>query len=158
MDQYQIGRAFNTPIHQISEFLYIGSRAGAEDRRYLFQLNIKHILVILPYYSKPPFPNDFNYLFIQLTDDPEEDLLSILPEALRFIHSAIVNHENVLVHCNAGVSRSGATVIAYLMASRHIHFEKALSIVQSIRPCVLPNEGFQMQLKSQSPFMLSQLI
>jgi len=53
----------------------------------------------------------------------------------------------VLVHCAAGVSRSGAIVTAYVMHHKKIPFEQALAFVKSSRPIVEPNSAFKSQLK-----------
>lgn len=55
---------------------------------------------------------------------------------------------NVLVHCQAGVSRSATIVIAYIMKKNKIKSKAALEFVQEKRPIVGPNDGFLEQLKS----------
>ena len=46
----------------------------------------------------------------------------------------------------AGVSRSGAMVVAYIMKTRNQSLINALSYVQSKRTFVMPNQGFTKQL------------
>ena len=53
----------------------------------------------------------------------------------------------MLVHCNAGVSRSAAIVIAYLMYSQHLNYQQAFDLVKSKRPAIRPNDGFVAELK-----------
>lgn len=57
----------------------------------------------------------------------------------------------VLVHCNAGVSRSSSIVIGYLMQREGLSFEDAYSQVKLARPSVHPNPGFYQQLQSYNP-------
>ena len=57
----------------------------------------------------------------------------------------------VLVHCNAGISRSTSIVIGYLMLREGLSFEEALGQVKHARPSVCPNAGFYRQLKSYAP-------
>jgi protein-tyrosine phosphatase len=52
----------------------------------------------------------------------------------------------VLVHCQAGVSRSVSIVIAFLMASQKMTAAAALEHVRSRRPIANPNLGFMKQL------------
>ncbi|XP_064120205.1 dual specificity protein phosphatase 14-like [Macrobrachium nipponense] len=52
----------------------------------------------------------------------------------------------VLVHCIAGVSRSPALVLAYLVKHRGMSLRQAFLHVRSIRPNVRPNAGFFKQL------------
>ncbi|KAL3831706.1 hypothetical protein ACJMK2_023425 [Sinanodonta woodiana] len=52
----------------------------------------------------------------------------------------------VLVHCNAGVSRSATIVIAYLMQFREMKYQEAFNYLKEKRPAICPNEGFRTQL------------
>lgn len=145
-DPYRIGRALNTPIHKITDFLYIGNRTILENPDLLRTENIKRIVQLLDFRIEP-LP-EFEFLHIQLTDSEEQSLDQALSLALRFIHLSILNGEKVVVHCNAGVSRSGSIVIAYIMAAYRLNFPKALSIVQEKRACVDPNPGFTRYLSN----------
>lgn len=53
---------------------------------------------------------------------------------------------NVLVHCRAGVSRSGMVAIAFVMNVNGLTLQEALHCVQERRPCVYPNSGFMNSL------------
>ena len=55
---------------------------------------------------------------------------------------------NVLVHCAAGISRSSAMLISYLMKKYDWTFEKSWQLVKSKRPCSYPNMNFQAQLRA----------
>ena len=50
-----------------------------------------------------------------MNDSLDQNLLEYLPSAFQFIQGAIDRGEAVLVHCNAGVSRSGSVCVAWLM-------------------------------------------
>ncbi len=55
----------------------------------------------------------------------------------------------VLVHCQAGVSRSASVVIAFLLFSRRFSsLSSALAFVRKTHPRVAPNDGFLSQLKA----------
>jgi predicted protein tyrosine phosphatase len=47
----------------------------------------------------------------------------------------------VLVHCQAGVSRSPSVVVAYLMSRRQMNLADALELTRKRRWGVLPNPG-----------------
>ena len=53
----------------------------------------------------------------------------------------------MLVHCNAGVSRSATFVIAYLMQHEGMSFEQAFRYLRTKRDKTCPNPGFVSQLK-----------
>jgi dual specificity phosphatase 12 len=52
----------------------------------------------------------------------------------------------VLVHCQAGVSRSAAVVVAHVMRTRGVDPDEALAIVRAAHPAADPNPGFRTQL------------
>ena len=56
-------------------------------------------------------------------------------------------NEKVLVHCWAGASRSATIVIAYIMWKYKTSVEDAINYVLQKRTQILPNSGFQKQLK-----------
>lgn len=60
---------------------------------------------------------------------------------------ATMGEGTVLVHCHAGISRSVAIVLAYLMHVRRITVQDALSLVRSRRSIADPNPGFMHQLE-----------
>lgn len=53
----------------------------------------------------------------------------------------------VLVHCQAGCSRSVALVAAYLMSTRRITAEEAVDMIKIRRSAAQPNPGFMAQLE-----------
>ncbi|RKP25622.1 protein-tyrosine phosphatase-like protein, partial [Syncephalis pseudoplumigaleata] len=83
---------------------------------------------------------------IELQDVEEANLLQHLPMTCRFIEEALSRQDQrVLVHCQAGVSRSAAVVIAYIMKMERLPYEQALAYVQTTRASVCPNAGFSEQ-------------
>ncbi|KAL3452897.1 protein-tyrosine phosphatase-like protein [Aspergillus insuetus] len=110
---------------------------------------------------------------VDMNDDPLEDLLARLDDMLDWVHNAIgsasldiheknqVNKEkessmgtftrrsrgHVLVHCNQGISRSGSVVVAYIMKYLSLPYAAALLTARRSRPIILPNTGFEYQLR-----------
>jgi protein-tyrosine phosphatase len=62
---------------------------------------------------------------------------------VEFIKNAVSKEESILVHCNAGVSRSASFVIAYYIKEHGMGYEEALAYVKSKRKSIWPNLGFQ---------------
>jgi hypothetical protein len=52
----------------------------------------------------------------------------------------------VLVHCDAGVSRSATVVISFVMKTNKLSARQAYDFVKEKRPCVAPNISFIQQL------------
>ncbi|XP_057670264.1 probable dual specificity protein phosphatase DDB_G0283417 [Diorhabda carinulata] len=89
------------------------------------------------------------YKYIDCLDLPETELKSTLDIAIRFIDQHI-DCNQILVHCNAGVSRSASIVIGYLILKKGFDYEGALQLCRKVRSCVKPNIGFEKQLKMLS--------
>lgn len=147
-DPYRIGRALNTNLHKVDDFIYIGNRAASESPQVLKKEGIVKTLQLLDFYIPNEIEDNIEIHFIKLEDSETEDLIKILPDALRYIQIAVNRQEKILIHCNAGVSRSGSVLIAYLMASLKINFREALNLAQAKRACISPNSGFTQQLRS----------
>ncbi|CAG9323763.1 unnamed protein product [Blepharisma stoltei] len=149
--------ALFSPISQVDSIVYIGNRAGSQDLELLKSHNIKRILQIQSIDASPLFPNDFIYHCIVLGDSPYNDLSQVIPDALGFIADAISTNQRVFVHCDAGASRSGSIIVAYLIGKHAILFEEALEIARSRRACISPNPGFERQLRQLNPNALHQI-
>lgn len=92
------------------------------------------------------FKSEITYLRLPVFDNRGEDLLAHFEACSDFIDSRL-SFGSVLIHCNKGVSRSASFVCAYLMRSRKLNFDEALSVVRAARPIAKPNDAFQAQLK-----------
>lgn len=72
-----------------------------------------------------------------------------IPSALDFIDQAINSGEGCLVHCNAGVSRSGSIVSEWVrrnVPEVHRDIDQAIEFVR-LRRNIHPNSNFVNQLK-----------
>lgn len=129
---------------KIKNHLYLGSQDCC-DSAIFEQFNIKHVLCLG---VEPTVKNSqVNYKYVKMLDLDITDLHKYLLGCIGFIYNALKSKENVLVHCNAGVSRSASIVIAYLILNDNLSFENAHEIVKKARPCIRPNDGFMVQLK-----------
>lgn len=92
-----------------------------------------------------------NHKFVECLDLPETDIKPVLKECLPFVHTAVTSQENILVHCNAGVSRTSLVAIGYLMHYQNMSFKDAYSLVKAKRPAIQPNAGFKKLLMIAIP-------
>ncbi|VDN38899.1 unnamed protein product [Dibothriocephalus latus] len=70
----------------------------------------------------------------------------------------LANGTRCLVHCKMGISRSGATVVAYVMKEKGWDLKKSLDYVRSKRPCVNPNPNFLRQLETYQGILEARLV
>lgn len=125
--------------------LYLSSQDPVFSIEILQSQNIKHILS-LGIEPMIKFDN-IKYHFNDILDIPEFNILPSLNVCLKLIDFNRKRKENILVHCNAGVSRSPIIVIGYLMALENLSYDEAYQRVKLIRNCINPNDGFIRQLK-----------
>lgn len=131
---------------EVVQHLYIGSQDCAT-QTVLNKYDIKHVLSL----GISVDTKDVNYKFVECLDLPDTDIKPVLADSLGFIHNAVTSKENILVHCNAGVSRTSMIVIGYLMLYRRMEFIDAYNLVKSKRPAIQPNTGFKQQLSMYKP-------
>ncbi len=91
-------------------------------------------------------------------EDTEVQELTQLQDAVKFIHRHRSNGVNVVCHCAQGKSRSGAVVVAYLMALHKAPFEEALQMARRARTLIEPNAHFATQLKRQEKQLLEMVL
>ena len=97
---------------------------------------------------------DVEYLSIEATDRPDYDLIGRhLSEATEFLErvgaagdSASSSGAGALVHCFAGVNRSAALVVAFVVTKLRWSLLRTLRHVHERRPIVLTNHSFRLQL------------
>ena len=103
-------------MDKIVDRLYLGNLKAAQDLPSLKSAGITHILTVASGLT-PFYPKDFKYKTISVTDTSQSGLLRHFPAAIAFIKEGI-NRGGILVHCYAGVSRSAACVLAFLMQEK----------------------------------------
>ncbi|KZT64540.1 hypothetical protein DAEQUDRAFT_732477 [Daedalea quercina L-15889] len=124
--------------------LWIGDLSSALNTEQLREHNIRSVLTAMR--GRVRIDETFNNLQINLDDTEDADVLGHVVTAIQFIESELEKGRGVLVHCQAGLSRSATIVAAYLMYVQHIDYEAALDLIRDVRPNVQPNEGFLRQL------------
>ncbi|KAH9933826.1 protein-tyrosine phosphatase-like protein, partial [Fomitopsis serialis] len=132
--------------------LYLGPCSAASNKAFLTANSVTHVLSIG---STPSQKVDgVTYHRLSLNDSPSSSISKVSDEACKLIDGAIASKSKgssgkgkILVHCSAGISRSPALVVAYLMRSRGMSLKAALGQVVRARPQVSPNSGFLEQLK-----------
>uniref|UniRef100_A0A158Q6S1 protein-tyrosine-phosphatase n=1 Tax=Elaeophora elaphi TaxID=1147741 RepID=A0A158Q6S1_9BILA len=141
-------------IDRIIENLYLSDVQDVLDEfavdRIKNELEVSHILTV----AVESIPMEkhilgISYMFIFALDTETQDMFTgdLLANALTYIRTSIENHGRILVHCEAGISRSVFVVAAYLMQKLRWSSAKAIEYIQRIRPIALPNDGFMRQLQ-----------
>ncbi|KAI0947581.1 hypothetical protein AcW1_009302 [Taiwanofungus camphoratus] len=142
-------------MDEIVSNLWIGDLPSALNAENLRENNIHSVLTAMR--GRVSIHEAFTRLQINLDDTEDADILAHLISAITFIEAELDKGRGVLVHCQAGLSRSATIVAAYLMYDRHIDIDAALELVKKARPNVQPNDGFlrQLDIFHQASFKVS---
>ncbi|XP_028827354.1 dual specificity protein phosphatase 4 [Denticeps clupeoides] len=140
-----------TPQHdqggpvEILPFLFLGSALHASKKDMLDGMGISALLNVS---SNCPnhFEGLYQYKCIPVEDNHKEDISSWFIEAIEFIDSVKDSNGRVLVHCQAGISRSATICLAYLMKKKRVRLEEAFEFVKQRRSIISPNFSFMGQL------------
>jgi hypothetical protein len=163
--EYQIERSLPC---QVIPGLYLSSKREASSCEILRSNKITHVFSCV---NDPRNPKECekarkrciddanveSYLGIWSEDEEGYDMLGQHFEQFEsFVHAALCsevgigacegNNKRILVHCNAGVNRSGLLVVAYAMKSLRLSLLDALQMGLEARGPLLWNRYFQTQL------------
>ncbi|KAI9271728.1 protein-tyrosine phosphatase-like protein [Phascolomyces articulosus] len=130
-------------MNEIVPRLFVGNQIAGSIQDLLKEHGITHILALGIF---EPIHDHIIFKNIRIMDVPEENLIQHLDDTFDFIHDAYENGGSILVHCEAGMSRSTAVVAAYLMRTRQLSPQAALDMVKAKRTFAQPNSGFMEQL------------
>ncbi|XP_015605613.1 serine/threonine/tyrosine-interacting protein isoform X2 [Cephus cinctus] len=142
--------------------LYLGpySAASRSKLQSLLEHGITHIVCVRQdieaHFIRPNFPDTFKYLILDIADTATENIIQHFQRVKTFIDESLKSGGQVLVHGNAGISRSAALVLAYVMETYGLTQTEAYAIVQQRRFCINPNEGFMAQLREYEPIYQAQ--
>ncbi|CAD8085314.1 unnamed protein product [Paramecium primaurelia] len=123
--------------------LWLGSLKAAKNSQLLIQNNIKTVITVANNISLKL--ENFKHYIFTIEDSASFRIIDYFMQINEVIEEELKNG-SVLVHCVAGVSRSSACVIAYLMQSQGWSYEKTYYYVKEKRLTINPNPGFKKQL------------
>ncbi len=132
-------------ISEIIPGLYLSGEEIASNKELLKQKQITTIINMTTHVLST-YGDEFKYFCFPLVDQGDCDIKQYFVDTFKIIDEALSNNQNILVHCQAGISRSATIVIAYIIRKQKKTMDESLKFVQSKRSCVSPNLGFCGQL------------
>ncbi|CAL8077684.1 unnamed protein product [Orchesella dallaii] len=154
----------NEPPTEVLPFLYVGNAKDSSDEELLRTLGIGYILSVTTNGSNHPASTfnvctsnnhhikddnqteGFKKLQIPVSDNLCENLAPYFDAACEFIEDARKTGSKVLIHCQAGISRSPTFAIAYIMKYINLSTLEAYAFVKKVRRIISPNLNFMGQL------------
>lgn len=137
-------KSYEPPV-KITDNIFIGS-IDSVDVSKLMELHINNIVISGKELKKEEH-SSFNILELPLDDSFEQEIISYVKIAYKFIKDAIDISGNVLIHCYSGISRSGSILVGYIMIDKHMTYDEAFSFVKAKYPKLFPNKNFEKQLR-----------
>lgn len=131
---------------QILSFLYLGNERDAANLGRLKDLGITHVLNVTSHLPQHFESEGITYKRIPASDSGQQNLRQYFEEAGLFIEEGRTAGGKVLVHCQAGVSRSATIVVSYLLQHSRAAMTDAYRYVKSKRSIISPNFNFMGQL------------
>ena len=86
-------------------------------------------------------------MVINALDTPYTELSDNFDTANDFIDDAIMDNSKILIHCQAGRSRSATILAAYIIKTFGMEVEVVLSLIRNKRSIIEPNKYFVSQLE-----------
>uniref|UniRef100_A0A1A8I527 Dual specificity protein phosphatase 2 n=2 Tax=Nothobranchius kuhntae TaxID=321403 RepID=A0A1A8I527_NOTKU len=140
-----------TPSHdqdgpvELLPFLFLGSAVHSSRREALAAAGITAVLNVSS--TCPNFyEGELQYLRLTVEDTLVADIRACFQTAIAFIDSVKQSGGRVLVHCQAGISRSATICLAYLMHTQRVRLDEAFDFVKQRRHVISPNLAFMGQL------------
>lgn len=136
------------PVNLIDN-IYIGSAYNAANFNLLTDLNIGLIINVTKEIQNY-FPENFEYINIQVSDTNNESLKNNFHEIVEKINNFTkFSDKKVLVHCYMGASRSATIILAYML-NKNISLNTSLKIIVKKKKSINVNTTFYNELKDYS--------
>lgn len=103
----------NNDINEVFPNLFVSNYSTMTNKDLLNKIGIKRIITVHSIFM-PPYPNDFEYIYIPSYDIETDNLDEYFTMATNIISDIIRFGDRVLVHCYAGRSRSVSIALSYI--------------------------------------------
>lgn len=110
-----------------------------DELEWVLKQGVKSIVTMTENALPESWVEDVNYLHVPTTDLTSPDMDKI-DTAVDFIHSRINNKEPVMVHCAAGMGRTGTVLACYLVKYQKYSAKDAIEKVRIERPGSIQSE------------------
>ena len=141
-----------TDADEVYARVYIGNICFAADAARLQRAGITHIVPAAREWGRL-HTDLFEYCSMESPlEDGDDANLTYWLHAAQFINETLEADANarVLVHCNMGISRSSAVVLAYLMTYQNLQLAEAATVLKNGRVVAEPNLFYWEKLQELS--------
>ena len=129
----------------VDNMLFLGSQYSSKNET-LLENNITQVISIgcNPIYNDLPNVNNYKFDIEDNCDknNVETFFTNIIPKTHYIINTLLNKNINVLVHCQAGMSRSVIVIITWLIKYKNMDYDSAYWYVKHKRGIISPNVAF----------------
>ena len=132
--------------HEIVPGIWLGNKRASENEKWLKD---KNITVVFNATKDIPFSTSIKKQYRIPVDDnlQPEEIRNMTLWSHEAVYKVIYEHnrdQNILIHCAAGMQRSATIIAMYLIATRGLTWQQAITYTQSIRPIAFrPSANFK---------------
>ncbi len=116
-----------------------GMPTTRDELEWVLKQGVRSIITMTENALPESWVEDVNYLHVPTTDLSSPDMDKI-DTAVDFIHSRINNKEAVMVHCAAGMGRTGTVLACYFVKYQKYSAKDAIEKVRTKRPGSIQSE------------------
>ena len=120
--------------------LVSGMPTSVSEMNWILKQGVKSIVTMTENSLPESWVKNVKYLHVPTEDFSAPDMEQI-DEAVEFIRIRIENNEPVMVHCAAGIGRTGTILACYLVKYQKISAKEAIQKVRKERPGSIQSES-----------------
>lgn len=133
-------------ITKVTEDIFVSGKEVIDNLTLLDSLAINALINCCRERPTDHMPPRIEHLHLGVEDSPTENIVWAFKDCNSFIDRIIAEGGKVLIHCNAGMSRSVSVAMAYLIDRRGYSLIRSFELLKSTRKQASPNAGFMKQL------------
>jgi atypical dual specificity phosphatase len=129
-----------------------GMPTSASEIDWILKQGVKSIVTMTENSLPESWIKNVKYLHVPTEDFSAPDMKQI-DEAVEFIQNRLKNNEPVMVHCAAGIGRTGTILACYLVKYQKLSAKDAIQKVRKERPGSIQSESQEIAISLYHKFL-----